>query len=166
MTAIEKKELDVTLNNRTVKLLDLGRGVVQIGDQTYNTHVEVHGKNYIVHVNDYTFTIEENNGRIFLNGSEVDFSYRPSLPKLERKGSGKKHGSIITAMIPGTIVEIMVKEGEQVKVNDTLLFLEAMKMRNEIVSPINGTIKKVAVTKGESVKKDQVLIVIEPIDTP
>jgi len=64
----------------------------------------------------------------------------------------------IKAPMPGLIIDLKVKEGDVVKLNDPLIVLEAMKMENIIKSPGEGTVKVVKVRKGQSVEKSQVLI--------
>jgi biotin carboxyl carrier protein len=63
--------------------------------------------------------------------------------------------------MPGLILEIQVKEGQDVKEDDTLLILEAMKMENVIHSPREGIIKSINVKQGETVDKDSLLIEFE-----
>ncbi|PKP31570.1 MAG: acetyl-CoA carboxylase biotin carboxyl carrier protein subunit [Bacteroidetes bacterium HGW-Bacteroidetes-16] len=69
--------------------------------------------------------------------------------------------NIMTAFIPGTIVDVYIKEGKKVKEGDTLLILEAMKMRNVIQAPYAGSIKKLYVQKGDLVSKNQALVEME-----
>ena len=67
----------------------------------------------------------------------------------------------IKAPMPGLILEISVEVGQEVKENDPLLILEAMKMENSFLSPRNGTIKAIAVQKGMAVDKGQLLVEFE-----
>ncbi len=67
----------------------------------------------------------------------------------------------IKAPMPGLILEISVKVGQEVKENDPLLILEAMKMENSFLSPRDGIIKSIAVEKGNAVDKGQLLIEFE-----
>ena len=67
----------------------------------------------------------------------------------------------IKAPMPGLILEINVKVGQEVKENDPLLILEAMKMENSFLSPRDGIIKSIAVEKGNAVDKGQLLIEFE-----
>jgi biotin carboxyl carrier protein len=67
----------------------------------------------------------------------------------------------IKAPMPGLILEINVSVGQEVKENDPLLILEAMKMENSFLSPRDGVIKSIAVEKGNAVDKGQLLIEFE-----
>lgn len=67
----------------------------------------------------------------------------------------------IKAPMPGLILEINVAVGQEVKENDLLIILEAMKMENSFISPRDGVIKSIAVEKGHAVDKGQLLIEFE-----
>jgi pyruvate carboxylase len=67
----------------------------------------------------------------------------------------------VDSIIPGNIQRIMVKEGDEVSPGTPMLILEAMKMRNEILSPLQGVIKKIYVSEGDMVPKDHLLIEFE-----
>ena len=75
-----------------------------------------------------------------------------------RKNWQRPDVRMVDAVIPGTIREIMVKEGDVVTQGTPMLILEAMKMRNEIIAPIEGTIKKIHVSVGIQVSKAHLLI--------
>jgi biotin carboxyl carrier protein len=67
----------------------------------------------------------------------------------------------IRSPIPGLIVEVLVNEGEDVKKNQNLFIIEAMKMRNQIKSPIDGKVKHISVNKNKTVEANQLLCIIE-----
>lgn len=67
----------------------------------------------------------------------------------------------IKARIPGSIVEVSVKEGDAVSVRQILGKVEAMKMEQPIPCPVAGTVKTVAVAVGDNIKAGQVLFVVE-----
>ena len=67
----------------------------------------------------------------------------------------------VTALMPGRITSVLVKEGEVVSEGGALLILEAMKMQNEITSPISGRVKSIFVQEGATVRKDAKLVEIE-----
>ncbi|MFC5625997.1 acetyl-CoA carboxylase biotin carboxyl carrier protein subunit [Algoriphagus winogradskyi] len=64
----------------------------------------------------------------------------------------------ITAPMPGLILDLKVKPGDEVKKGDVVLILEAMKMENILKSPGDGIVKAVKVSLNQSVEKKQVLI--------
>ena len=70
-------------------------------------------------------------------------------------------GSAVTAPLPGDIVEVKVKLGDNVKPGDVVCVLEAMKMKNMIRSPRAGVIASVEVSPGQSVDYGAVLDTFE-----
>lgn len=64
----------------------------------------------------------------------------------------------VLAFIPGTILNIFVKEGQKVQKGSQLLELEAMKMTNILRAPFDGTIQKIYVKKGDMVSKNHILV--------
>ncbi|HEX4876391.1 MAG TPA: acetyl-CoA carboxylase biotin carboxyl carrier protein subunit [Chitinophagaceae bacterium] len=69
-----------------------------------------------------------------------------------------KHIKEIKAPMPGMVIDISVKEGQEVKEGDRILILEAMKMENSIIIHNNAVIKRIAVSAGQAVDKGQVLV--------
>lgn len=67
----------------------------------------------------------------------------------------------VLAVIPGTIQRLMVSAGDEVAAGESMLILEAMKMRNEIKAMHPGVIKRVNVTVGEQVPKSYLLVEFE-----
>ena len=67
----------------------------------------------------------------------------------------------VLAPMPGTIVDILVKEGEEVLEYQEVLILEAMKMENAIPAPVGGKVKEIKVQVNDKVSTDQVLMVLE-----
>jgi len=69
----------------------------------------------------------------------------------------------IKSYIPGTIIKINVKVGDQVKEGDSILVLEAMKMQNQIAMPFDGIVKEILVKEGSKIPKNELMVVIESI---
>jgi glutaconyl-CoA/methylmalonyl-CoA decarboxylase subunit gamma len=67
-------------------------------------------------------------------------------------------GRTVAAPIPGVIVSIEVKSGDNVTVGQELCGLEAMKMKNSIRSNRNGTIAAILVNVGDHVQKGHALV--------
>jgi biotin carboxyl carrier protein len=76
-------------------------------------------------------------------------SYRPRDPKL------------IPSFIPGTVLDILVEAGQEVKKGDDLMILDAMKMQNRLKCNVDGRIKSIAVKKGDKVSKGTLLLEME-----
>lgn len=70
----------------------------------------------------------------------------------------------IYSYIPGTVIEIFVKEGKLAKEGDPLLILEAMKMQNRVEIPFSARIKKINIKKGDRIPKDFLMIELESIE--
>ena len=70
-------------------------------------------------------------------------------------------GNVVTAPLPGRIIELIVKVGDAVKAGQEVAVLEAMKMENAITSDFAGTVKQILVRQGQTVATDAVLMEIE-----
>ncbi|MCT4633048.1 MAG: pyruvate carboxylase [Firmicutes bacterium] len=64
----------------------------------------------------------------------------------------------IGAPIPGKVVEILVADGEEVKENQVVAVVEAMKMETTITAPVAGTVEKVHVKVGDIIKSTQLIL--------
>jgi len=64
----------------------------------------------------------------------------------------------ITAFMPGTVGQIFVKKGDNVKKGQNLIILKCMKMDNELQAPFDAKVKSINVKTGENVMKDSVLV--------
>lgn len=69
-------------------------------------------------------------------------------------------GRNICAPLPGTIIDLKVNVGDQVKEGDTLLILEAMKMQNNIEAEVSGQVTAILVKPGDSVMEGTALVTI------
>ncbi len=69
--------------------------------------------------------------------------------------------SEIGSPIPGTIVKLLVEVGQEVKKNQPLCLVEAMKMETEVVSKCDGVVKEILVEKADNVKSNQLLMKIK-----
>jgi biotin carboxyl carrier protein len=108
--------------------------------------------------NNKKYTVKINN-----NAYEVEIknALDQQIEDLGFEIGGSKKVNEIKAPMPGLILEINVNEGQEVKEDDPLLILEAMKMENVINSPCDGIVKTVSVNQGETVDKDSLLIEFE-----
>ena len=76
----------------------------------------------------------------------------------------REAGGTLTAPMPGSVLELLVKEGASVEAGQPLLVLSAMKMQIEIKSPFAGTVTQLPNGVGDQVDAGCTLAVVEPID--
>jgi biotin carboxyl carrier protein len=131
----------------------------------------IKGHDYDVEIID----IEQNLAKVEVNGTvyevelhkEIRQTKTPTivrnkipLPK-EPKDLTTSHITKVTTPLPGVIMQIFVKEGDEVAKEDKLMMMEAMKMENTIHAEKGGKIKKIFVNPGDSVLQGDTLIEIE-----
>ncbi len=68
----------------------------------------------------------------------------------------------LRAPMPGLVVKVEVKEGQEVEAGDGLVVVEAMKMENELRATAPGRIDRILISEGDAVEKDDVLLEFEP----
>ena len=103
-------------------------------------------------------------GEWFVQLPNADVSASVDARRYQRgeSGTGVKAGAQrITAPMPGRVVRILVKPGDEVAHRQGVVVVEAMKMENELGAPKAGRVKEVAVTEGQSVEAGRLLVVIE-----
>ena len=141
-----------------------------------NYKFTIHGTQYEVEIN----RVEDQTIKLRLNGTPYEVKVDKEIkqtktPKLMRSvavpstegdtANARTNAAGATAEIksplPGTVLDVMVKEGDTVKVGQHLLLLEAMKMENNIDSDKEGVVKTIKVRKGDAVMEGDVLIVME-----
>lgn len=112
--------------------------------------IDINGTNYLVEIEQEVVT------------AKTPKLVRARVQTKEEDASIKaKAGSLVKAPLPGTIIKIMFKTGDEVKAGDTLLIMEAMKMENNIQAETGGIIKSVMTAEGETVLQGDILIEIE-----
>lgn len=96
---------------------------------------------------------------------EID-DERSRIIKTFRPAGAQKGGKTrVKAPMPGMVVRLEVKEGQEVKAGQGLVVLEAMKMENEIRSQAEGIVDTIAVKPGAAVEKDALLLTIRSPET-
>lgn len=142
-------------------------GVAAVGGQGVPTafSVDVHGETYQVDITGIGLKTEgKRHFYLSIDGVPEEVVFEASGDFVaeggQRRRQAERPGDVSTTM-PGNIVEVLVKEGEQVKAGQGVLVTEAMKMETEIQAPIAGTVTAVRVAKGDRVNPGEVLIEIE-----
>jgi len=147
--------------------------------------LEINGKDYAVIISDFTATTAE----VEVNGNKYNVNIKdlgieqvadmkpqfsataaqshsqatgggaPAEPKLHKPKS-VANATAVLSPLPGLILKILVKEGDDVKAGQNLLIMEAMKMENEIQAKTDGTVTSINVKEGDSVEEGIELVSI------
>jgi biotin carboxyl carrier protein len=94
----------------------------------------------------------------FLNINSTLYKTRFGKKFEHRKKYHPSDPNVLTSFIPGTILDILVQEGQHVMRGEEVLILDAMKMQNRLKSSVNGIVKTIHVGRGEKVSKGSLLI--------
>jgi biotin carboxyl carrier protein len=143
---------------------------VEIGGET----VIVNGRPFTVtlvgnraEVNGASYEVELQGDQATVNGIAYAFQVQEQIerpgaeapPRVVRAAA--EEAGAVTAIMPGKIIRVLVKEGDEVQEGDVLCVLEAMKMENELRASKSGVVKEVTVEPGSDVEMGEVLVVVE-----
>jgi len=100
---------------------------------------------------------------VYIDGVHIPVGQRTGLGRRSREllashGAGPQR---VQAPMPGKIVRVLVKPGDEVKARQGLIVVEAMKMENELRAARDGRVRDVFVTEGQSVDAGTALLVVE-----
>jgi methylmalonyl-CoA carboxyltransferase small subunit len=123
--------------------------------------ISVDGQRYEVEVeaaeDDYLPQVQDN--RPILGSATIQSTVLRTPPKPGLSLDPDNHeAKLCRSPLAGIVVHVPVSMGQQLRVNDLMVVLEAMKMETTLTSPVEGKLKSVNVTPGESVKLNQVLV--------
>lgn len=139
------------------------------GEKTYEADIQQISPHQIsVLIADVSFriyTAKDKDRRYFLIDGQ-QFIVKEPTEQVEDFRKGEERTSegtfLIKAPMPGKVIKICVSEKDEVRKNQTLAIVEAMKMENEIKASVDGTIKEIHVTVGDLVDSEMPLIELEP----
>ncbi len=115
----------------------------------------------------YLFYLEKVNGqyKLFVEGEVIDATVQDEqnvlLEKFVKAHKSEPKEQLIKAPIPGLITKVFVQSGYQLKKDETILTLEAMKMENLIKAPCACVVEKVFVKAGQTVQQNQELVLLK-----
>jgi len=146
------EELRINGHRKEIKIFENEEGF---------TFIEFKNKKYLAEITDKS----QNKYTVLLKGVSYSFTIESPISYRRRKylEKYKQHNKIeiVTAPMPGKVLELLVEESSHVKEGEAILILEAMKMQNEIIAQVTGKVKRISVKAGDSVTKDDVLMEIE-----
>jgi biotin carboxyl carrier protein len=168
-------KLDIKVNDRIakVKLISRDKNLVKVSvdDKIYNIDLcKVEENEYSVLQNGRSFNIEVIEGdspkryiaNTYYKSYEIEIIDAETRYQQNRsKGMSDQAQNTISTPMPGKVVRILVKEGENVTAGQTIIVVSAMKMESEYKVSRDATIKKILVHIGDTVQSHQPLILIE-----
>ncbi len=117
---------------------------------SYDLHVERREGLYTVIVEGDRYTVD------------VGDAHLKELIAMSRRTHEEHGGAVIKAPMPGLVVKVLVAPGDEVKADQPVAILEAMKMENELRCPAAGVVRQLNIAAGQTVNMDDVLIVVTP----
>ena len=145
--------------------------LVRIGGNEHSLRLLKSGTNEFEFILDNTFhhakILQSGSSevRLMVDGQPVTVRKHSKLTEVLEKASalGAAGGGDrnLSSQIPGRVVSISVKAGEEVKKGDVVVVLESMKMQVAVKAHKDGTIKEIKVKQGASVARNDVMAVIE-----
>ncbi|MDH5506017.1 MAG: acetyl-CoA carboxylase biotin carboxyl carrier protein subunit [Anaerolineae bacterium] len=160
-----------TIGEREFNIEILDDDQVKVDDVIYQVDFEsvsgqpvfsmlVDGKSYEAHI-----FADDGDWHVMLQGNLYIAQVEDERERRLRAASGEISTTggefILKAPMPGLVVKVPVKEGDQIEKGDVLLILESMKMQNELKSPREGVISRVQVKEGDSVEQKETLLALE-----
>ncbi len=101
---------------------------------------------------------------IMVGGCYLQARVETLARRLRHKQEEKVEG-VLTAPMPGLVVDVRVRCGEQVQAGQTLVVLESMKMQMQLRAAIDGMVESVQVAPRQQVEKGAVLVRLKPLST-
>lgn len=151
----EENEAIITLDGRDIpiNMLKTENGVysILVDDKSYQAHLvyDEQTLRYDIQIREHHFIVEIHDEK--------------QAAKRKRKELGQPKDAISSPM-PGKVVDVLVKEGQEVKAGDTVIVIEAMKMQSNYKVEADAVVKQIHVKAGESIQANQKLISLESQD--
>ena len=168
------RSLEIQVGNRIARVELIGRKgselKIKVDDKVYDADILMVERGvYSILLEGMSYNVEliATNGPKNYHVNTLFYSFDAEVVDAETKylKSRKKiddlEENIISSPMPGKVVKIMVKPGDQVKAGDTVVVVSAMKMESEYKVKSDRLIKEIKVKEGDTVSANQPLIIIE-----
>ena len=147
---IEVTEDVIRINGEEVeadlhKLNDAGLFLLNHGEEKLELHLATQGNNTYM---------------VTADGRQIETQVETDQGKIRQKHI-QTDNKIITAPIPGVVLEVRVAVGEEVEEGHVVCILESMKMQMVIKSPVTGQVAEISVEPGQNIDKGEVMIRLE-----
>ena len=139
---------------------------ISVANKSYEVEVEdIHARPIIAHVDGERFEVQPDSvdKGVRQNETKAASSHAVQLPAAPQivAVTQSANANELTAPLPGTIVEIFIKNGDEIDAGYVVLVIEAMKMKNSIRATRSGKIAEVLVAAGQTVSHKQPLVRFE-----
>lgn len=126
---------------------------IKIGARSFEVAIDDINKRPIVaQVNGQEFLVSPELGQLAIETETQPVSTEKPA------GSSSLHDGVMVAPLPGTVIEVFIKPGDEVETGQVILIIEAMKMKNSIRSTKDGIVAAVLVSAGQTVAHKQTLV--------
>ena len=127
---------------------------IAVDGKTYELEVEV--------VEDDAFPRHPNYGPYTPIPATVQSSPMPSAKaQPEASEANVEEAKVCRSPVAGVVIKVNVQVGQEIKTDDLIMVLEAMKMETNVTAPGSGKVKNIKVQPGDAVKMNQVLVEFE-----
>jgi biotin carboxyl carrier protein len=168
-------ELEFKVNNRNAVVKEIKREgnilTLAVDDELYDVDiVKVSNQEFSILYKGRSFNIEviESKEPKHFNVNTLYFKFDVEVVDNESryrqsrlKSAPINSDNTIRSPMPGKVIKIFVKPGDEVEAGQPLIVLSAMKMESEFKACKRGIVREVPVKEGETVENDQLLVVIE-----
>lgn len=146
-----------------------GSAQLTFGEQTHSAEISQPEPDFfVVQINNrvYRCALEKalsGKTEVIVNGQRIPVTVRDKKHLRGNAGAGANAGgkAILISPMPGKIVRVLVRAGDEVTANQGVLIVEAMKMQNEVQSPKAGKVAEIRVKEGQTVNAGETLAIIE-----
>lgn len=128
---------------------------IKIGDKSFEVTIDdINKRPIVVHVNGQEFLVTP---ELKTKIDEPTITPINVLKHTTTNEFGMQNNTLV-APLPGTVIEVFVKPGDEIETGQVVLIIEAMKMKNSIRSIKDGLVSKVLVSAGQTVAHKQALV--------
>jgi biotin carboxyl carrier protein len=163
--------LDGGRREETIEVQPDGPGVyeVRLGGQTYRVDAFRHDYgtvSLLVDTESYSVQLDQGDTtvKVWIRGDAYPLEILDERRLRMRRAAGKftAHGKqVVASPMPGKVVKVLAKLGDEVREGQGLVVVEAMKMENELRSPKSGKLVQLSAVEGQAVEGGAALAVVE-----
>ncbi len=166
---MEKYFAELNGKEYQIEILSDNRAVINGTQYAYDFQILRQHLSYSLLVDGMSFetNIYQDNGfwEVLMRGKQFSIRVEDERERHLRMATGQgtieKGKFILHSPMPGLVIDIPVKEGQEVEEGAVLVILESMKMQNELIAPRAGIITRIETSLHDNVERKQVLLVLE-----